>query len=78
MSDFSTRTDITSSIRGEIKDNSIILSLDGKPIGYVPIDASCVRMDQGYEVDDQRVYRMDHADLPQPDQYVECDEKGWC
>lgn len=72
------RTDITGRIRGEIMDNAIVLTLNGTPIGHIPFDASCVHMDQGFEVDDNRIFRIDNADIPYPDQYVECHEKGWC
>ncbi|MEW9669249.1 DUF2553 family protein [Ammoniphilus sp. 3BR4] len=77
MADLSPRTDITERIRGEIRENAIILTMHGKPIGHIPFDASCVLMDQGYEVDDQRIFRVDNTGIPQPSQYVDC-ENGWC
>ncbi|RXT05712.1 DUF2553 family protein [Ammoniphilus sp. CFH 90114] len=78
MSELSPRTDITERIRGEIRENAIILTLHGQAIGHIPFDATCVHMDQGYQVDDQRIFRVEDASIPQPAQYVDCEENGWC
>ncbi|MBP1934646.1 DUF2553 family protein [Ammoniphilus resinae] len=75
------RIDITGRIRGELKDNTMMLTYNGVPIGYVPFDASCVQMDDGFVVDDQKIFRLENADLKPPGQYVDCDGQdghGWC
>ena len=78
MADLSPRTDITERIRGEIKEDHIVLTLHGKPIGHIPFDAACVHMDQGFEVDDERIFRVEDPNIPQPRQYVDNCEEGWC
>ena len=78
MSDVS-RMDITDQIRGEVKENKIILTRNGKEIGSIPFDAGAVQVDQGYEVDDQRIFEITGNPIPTPKQYVDCNnEAGWC
>jgi hypothetical protein len=72
------RTDITGKLRGEIREREIILTLHGREIGRIPFDASCVRVDDGFEVDDERVYRLEDVNRVHPEQYVDCDSAGWC
>jgi hypothetical protein len=73
------RTDITDQIRGEVREHKIILTRDGKEIGSVPFDPGAVQVDQGYEVDDERIFEVSGNPIPTPEQYVDCDdEAGWC
>jgi hypothetical protein len=73
------RTDITDQVRGQVKEGKVILVLDGKEIGSFPLDPAHLKMDQGYTIDAQLIYKQPEDHTPNPRQYVNCSsEAGWC
>ncbi|WCK53948.1 DUF2553 family protein [Aneurinibacillus sp. Ricciae_BoGa-3] len=77
MADVS-RIDITNHVRGEMTDDCIVLTHNGEEIGHIPYDSTNFAMNAGFEMDQQRIFRMNNADIVQVDSYVEHCDGGWC
>jgi hypothetical protein len=74
------RTDVTHRVRGEVTEDCIVLTLNGREIGHVPFDAAACTMNAGYMVDQQRIFRVEQTAMDQetPSSYVDNCEMGWC
>jgi hypothetical protein len=77
MADVS-RIDITSNVRGEMTEDCIVLTHNGQEIGHIPFDGANFSMNAGFQMDAQRIFRMDNGDVVQVNSYVEHCDGGWC
>ncbi|AMA71936.1 MULTISPECIES: DUF2553 family protein [Aneurinibacillus] len=72
------RIDVTKQVRGEVTEDCIVLTLNGREIGHIPFDAASCTMNAGYMVEQQRIFRIDSADTVHPSSYVDNCDMGWC
>lgn len=74
------RYDVTSHVRGVLKDEEIVLTHNGQPVGRIPLRDIQSYITDGYQIEDTRIYQIHDPNRQEPDQtaYVEDCDMGWC
>lgn len=76
--DDASRIDITNMVKGILQEGHILLTVNGREIGKVPLDTEKFEMGNGYYMDSHRVYWADDENTLNHTQYVEDCDMGWC
>lgn len=75
------KLDITDRVVGKWQNGAIELFADNEPIGRIrlPQDESWLELKQGYEQQQDKIYKQVTITTGADQKYVDCDsESGWC
>jgi hypothetical protein len=74
------RRDVTSRVFGKMKGGKMSLYLDKDQIGQIRFtnQGNMYEMAEGFEFDQDKIYKREQQETPAPSKYVDECDKGWC